>query len=220
MLCDLRPQQPRFQAPRRAPCKLAQELCTPADGRTPALLMPARIPKIEAAAASPFPINPIQNVPARVASRAHEPLPHAPAKRHRPLAQTDADRRAPRRLDQDALAGHGNPRERGAGWVLPAQVDAFAERWEAFDGQAQGMPEQAAIWARYSACSDGSDHSGEILLASLSEARGGRGWKGRGGRSERVELDPYGGVAWGHRGCHRAWHRGQLGYYLCDLFSL
>src|SRR5262249_42937035 len=31
--------------------------------------------------------------------------------------------------------------------------------------------------------------------------------RGRRG-TERVELDPYGGVAWGHRGCHRAWHRG------------
>src|SRR5215813_2201466 len=219
MLCDLRPQQPRFQAPRRAPRKLAQELRTPANGRTPALLMPARIPKIEAAAASPFPINPIQNVPARVASRADEPLPHAAAERHRPFPQTHPDLGSAR-LDQDALGAPADPRERHTGWVLPRHLDAFAKGGEGFDGEARGMAEQAAIWARYSACSDGSDHSGEILLASLSEARGGRGWKGRGGRSERVELDPYGGVAWGHRGCHRAWHRGQLGYYLCDLFSL
>jgi hypothetical protein len=179
---NLLPKPAPAQAPRRAPRKLAQELRTPADGRTPPLLMPTGMFEVETIPTATTPLaNPMQNVPERSTSRADEPLPHATAERHRPLAQTNDDR-TPGRLDHDARAGPGNPRERRTGWVLPAQVDGFAERWEAFDGQARGMAEQAAIWARYSACSDGSDHSGEILLASLSEARGRRGWKGSGRR--------------------------------------
>jgi len=154
--------------------------------------MPAGMLKVEAvlAPATPLAASPMERVPKRSTPRADEPLPRAATERHRPFPQTHPDLGSAR-LDQDALGAPADPRERHTGWVLPRHLDAFAEGGEGFGGEARGVAEQAAIWARYSACSDGSDHSGEILLASLSEARGRRAGKERGRRgTERVELDP------------------------------
>ena len=86
--------------------------------------------------------------------------------RHRPRTQLNTHR-APSRLDQDARAGPGKPRGRSAGWVFPPQVDGLSEGGERSQGQARGIADEAAILEAGSACSDGSDHSGEILLALL-----------------------------------------------------
>src|SRR5262245_60663269 len=125
---NLLPKPASAQAPRRAPCKLAQKPRTPADGRAPPLLMPAGMFEVEAvlAPATPLAASPMERVPKRSTPRADEPLPRAATERHQPLAQTNDDRTLGR-LNHDARAGPGNPRERHTGWVLPRQVDAFAE---------------------------------------------------------------------------------------------
>jgi hypothetical protein len=58
---NLLPKQSGFQAPRRHPRQLAQQLRPPADRRAPALLMPTSMPQIQTifAAAAPLAPNPM-----------------------------------------------------------------------------------------------------------------------------------------------------------------
>jgi hypothetical protein len=82
---NLRLKQARFQAPRRYPRKLAQEPRTPTDRRAPAQVMARGMLQVEAVFTAAAPLTaPVENVPERSALRAHEPLPHAAAERHRP----------------------------------------------------------------------------------------------------------------------------------------
>ena len=77
--------------------------------------MPTGMFEVETIPTATTPLaNPMQNVPERSTSRADEPLPHSAVERHRPLAQTHDDR-TPGRLNHDARAGPGNPRERHTG---------------------------------------------------------------------------------------------------------
>ena len=134
--------------------------------------MPSGLGQIETvrAPASPFPASEMQHVAGSSTARASHSQPDAvqatSPSRHRPRAQLDVNRHAAC-LDHEARGGPGNPRERSASWVLPPQIDGFTEAGERSQGQAGGIADEAAIWERNSACSDGSDHSGEILLALL-----------------------------------------------------
>jgi len=81
------------------------------------------------AAAAPL-AAPVENVAERSAPRANHPYPDsmisATTDRHLPLAQSHVNR-SPARLDQDALSGPGDPRERRIG--APGRPGNFHARF-------------------------------------------------------------------------------------------
>src|SRR5215831_13444472 len=92
---NLLPEPSCLQAPWCCPNKLAAKPRTPSNRRTVSLTMARCIRKIETAATTPHPINPVQRVTARFASRADHPRPDPALPPtnggHRPLAQNDLD---------------------------------------------------------------------------------------------------------------------------------
>src|SRR5215471_15630707 len=146
---NLLPEPSCLQAPRWRPNKLAAKPSAPSNRRTVSLTMARCIRKIETAATTPHPINPVQRVTARFASRADHPRPDPALPptngRHRPLAKNDLDL-GPAGLDHDAVAGPGKPRVEGVGHPLPLQRDASAALGEGSHGQARGIADEAAIW--------------------------------------------------------------------------
>src|SRR5215831_16772399 len=85
-----------LQGPRWRPNKLAAKPSAPSNRWTVSLTMARRVRKIETAAATPHPINPVRRITARFASRADHPRPDPalpPAHgRHGPFPQSDLHR--------------------------------------------------------------------------------------------------------------------------------